>query len=115
MPPIHSDRSPGWGFDGYVDPDDGSCLRVWQSTTGALRPQDGPQFNHQYEHSPAAAIVACFNGGSDLGDHYEQYLPAALEQGQSSPNPFRVPVCAARTLNATLANHGSSCCCCKRI
>jgi hypothetical protein len=71
-----------WAFDGYVDPDDGSCLRIWQSTSGALRPQDGPQFNHQYAHSAAEAIVKCFNGGSDLGDHYTDYLPAAIKQGQ---------------------------------
>lgn len=59
-----------WGFDGYIDPDDGSCLRVWQSTRGALLPQDGPQFNHNYAHSQYEAIVKCFNGGSDLGDNY---------------------------------------------
>jgi beta-glucosidase len=70
-----------WGFDGYVDPDDGSCLRIWQSTMGAWKPQDGPQFNHGFEHSPAAAITACFNGGSDLGDHYAEFLPSAINEG----------------------------------
>jgi beta-glucosidase len=78
-----------WGFDGYVDPDDGSCLRVWQSTMGAWKPQDGPQFNHGYEHSAAAAITACFNGGSDLGDHYAEFLPAAIAEGRVQTQRLR--------------------------